>query len=263
MVRTCLRSLQTIFLLGVVLGAGRAALCQVDNHFSAPGIDVTVNSVVRVGTANPALMEVNLAYSFADKDSVWLEGIGQVPATGTLHYCISSPQLVFRTAKRGNELARIPLHQTGFHAAPPDGEPFPSTAFTDSSWLQDGAPLLLDKALPNGTNALINGFRDNAPAPGVLAIPCRMDDEGCIVTHWSSITAPTANVKVQLSLMVIYTAPNPKSMAVKTLFLCRDAFQASSTWNYKLSENSMSVCRTGLTKYRNILNTSLAGVPKS
>jgi hypothetical protein len=234
MVRTYLRSLQTVFLLAVVLGAGRTALCQVGNQFNAPGADVTVNSVVRIGTAEPALMEIDLAYSFGGKDSVWLQGIGEVPAAGTLHYCVRSPQLVFRAAKKGKELARVPLSQTGFHGAPPDGEPFPSTASTNSSWLPDGAPLWLNKALPNGTNALINGFRDNAPAPGVLAIPCRIDDEGCIVTHWSSITSPTANVKVELSLMVIYTAPNPKSMAVKTLFLCRDAFQASSTWNYKL-----------------------------
>jgi hypothetical protein len=238
-------------------------LGQGENRFSAPGVDVTANSVVRIGTTEPALMEIDLAYSFAGKDSVWLQGIGQVPATGTFHYCINSRQIVFRTAKKGKEIARVPLSQTGFHAAPPDGEPFPSTASTESSWLPDGAPLSLNKALPKGTIALINGFRDNAPAPGVLAIPCRIDDEGCIVTHWSSITSPTANVKVELSVMVIYTAPNPESMAVKTLFLCRDAFQASSTWNYKLSESSMSVCRTGLINYRNILNKSLAGVPNS
>ena len=195
------------------------------------GVDVTSAVKVFVAKDTPGLL-VAYRYDFRGRQTVYIKGIGTVPARGEFEYLTRESTLEVRDAPGGTVLATVPLKETVIVAAkpplnfvPPDSA-FPS-AFREDTWqspapLQDRVntvlrkyfaymphdenkvtytvttftPLQVEK-LPSGTTAqvaLLISF-PHGPAPGQYAFRVRsLVHEGRAL---SDDTRPTSNQTIQ------------------------------------------------------------------
>ena len=56
--------------------------------------------------------DVAYQYSFDDRDSVFIQGLGLVPASGSFRYTASTPELKFLSARDGSPILEVALAQT-------------------------------------------------------------------------------------------------------------------------------------------------------
>ncbi len=116
--------------------------------------EVDIRSAVKVfvGTDTPALRVV-YRYDFRDRQTVYINGLGMVPAHGEFEYLTREPSLQVRDAPGGALLAEVPLKETIVVAAraplnrvpaekdfPPD---FRSDAWTSQHSLQERLNVVL------------------------------------------------------------------------------------------------------------------------
>jgi hypothetical protein len=251
------------FSMWLALQAGGGGAPEV-NHFKSSTANVDASSVKQiVGTL---YVTVELSWSFANRTSVWLEGIGTVPAVGQLKYSTATTMAHFKSAKGGAELAMVPLSAAGSIQGPPGGAPFPPTI--GNLWTLDATPIQGGVALPAGVLSLAKELGSDTPPDlkGLNMTPCRPDDEGCIVSEWTRISAPGANIQVDLSLMITYVpvtvtknGKRQQGEQVKLFYTARQAFLTGSQFT-DLSEQSKSLRDERIRGYRKVLTKSVGAL---
>lgn len=117
---------------------------------------VDLTSVVKVLLAKDAPgFSIAYDYNFPQRSSVYLKGLGMVPASGSFRYLTTDTNVEFRDAPGGAILASVPLQETVVVASKPpllltpqNGE-FPDSAQTfiwdSSNPLQERAEAVLNK----------------------------------------------------------------------------------------------------------------------
>lgn len=192
------------------------------------GYLVTVLSVVSTqDSEGRTLYNVSYSYKFSDRASVYVDGLGTLPASGMFKYLTALPRLTFRESAGGPLLVTIPLKETiksmggggvefppasSFAAAPSRyGEWSSSTSFARH------AMRVLDKYFVSGYEAF----------------PC--DDRQCYRTTFRVIPLPR-NRKVKVA--VIISRPSPESGVPDSFRLQYRAYQktGSGLWDEEIEE---------------------------
>jgi hypothetical protein len=103
-----------------------------------PAVDVTSAVKVLVARDTPALL-VAYRYDFRGRQTVYIKGLGVVPARGEFEYITQEPRVHVRTAPDGAVLADVPLKETVIVAAKPPLNAIPGEAefppgFRSDTW---------------------------------------------------------------------------------------------------------------------------------
>lgn len=85
---------------------------QTANVARGQNYEVRVTRVVGFSTGEAAAMSVDFDYEFVGRETVYVKGIGLVPASGSLKYLTLDGRLEFRESAGGAVLATVPLSET-------------------------------------------------------------------------------------------------------------------------------------------------------
>lgn len=181
--------------------------------------------------------EVTISYDFPGRQTVWLQGIGSLPSKGRLSYDVRGRRIEFRTAKGGVLLGYRTI--TSYSQTPETGSLYPPTT-------QFGGPqlpvLVLPLALPQATAFVMNLLGNEGEPFRLSFTACRPDDDGCIVSQWTTITNPTEHMQAQISVMLTYAADrsNRGATVIKVFYVGRQAYRGGSEWSSSLNDSVRS-----------------------
>jgi hypothetical protein len=199
------------------------------------GARVNVVKAVPRGTTERPIFDLQLSYAFPQRSNVWLQGIGTVPASGQLTYTLRLADVVFAESEKGKILATVPVKPTEIQQTPALGDPYASTSL-GTGWILDGEPIKSPIGREEAWNFIERGLRDvynqyTAPTP------CRPDDQGCLLTEWTSITKPAEWLQGEMAVMVTYAqvSSKPLTTSMKVYYLPRQApIGEKVRWDYKV-----------------------------
>jgi hypothetical protein len=196
---------------------------------------VTITRAVPRGNARTPIFDVQLSYSFKQRPTVWLRGIGLLPGEGKVEYTIRGTELVFSDREKGQTLARVPVKATEIEQTPATGDTYASTVIA-SGWTLDAAPVLAPVSLAQAPSLLLQRLSDTY---GQYAgpTPCRPDDQGCLLTQWISITPPAAWTQAQMAVMMTYTGEpsRTRTTSIRIYYQARQApVGEKEHWDYKI-----------------------------
>lgn len=204
------------------------------NHYASSGARVDVLEAIPV-SGNPSLSRIHLQYCFEGFTTVWLQDVGTVAPSGDLHYAVRRDVILFRASKGGQQLASVPLKATKVEQLPPEsGREFPPVT-DNGSWARAGSDLISSASIGAIKQALFDGLW----AQKITVMSCRLEDEGCLLSHWIRITPPTENRQVDIGLMVILTTEDPPGQrkTVSLRYLSREGYRGDPIWSDSVSES--------------------------
>jgi len=165
--------------------------------------NVQVKSVVKVLLARdtPGL-SIAYDYDFPQRSSVYLKGIGVVPAKGSFRYLTADTQLEFRDAPGGAVIFTTPLHETVVVAAKPPllttprDDEFPDSAQT---FIWDSS-----RSLPERAETVLNKYFHYTPTSD-----CR--EVAYLRTTFTPVELKNAapGVKAQVALRISFPCTPP------------------------------------------------------
>jgi hypothetical protein len=208
-----------------------------DNRFSAPGKEVTVLTANPRGSAKKPLFDVTVAYKFEGRNSVWLQGVGTLPASGETEYSLRGSRIVFFDKKGGNRLATLDVAATEVKQSPPLGNPYPSTV---QGWtaVHPARVAIGSIGVWDSLVKTLNEVYDQRMG----STPCRPDDEGCLLTQWTTVSAPVDLKQVQMSVMITYAiteTTHRKALSLKIFYILRQAPVGEALhWDYQIDEST-------------------------
>lgn len=256
---TC-RRLLTRVLLVLVTGAllGTAAHCFAQaGRYAQPSAQVDIASAVPIPGGDERHFKVDVTYAFNGRNTVWLQGIGDLPAAGTIRYIVQDQTLIFRETKTGVVLASVAFQPTIIAQQPDMGNPFPPSVIQGAGWQQD-APIMVLPVKVSSAALKLPDILENKTSSHLSFTPCRPDDDGCILSEWVQLTSPAENTQVQLGLMLVYS---PASISGKTTlkiyYVGRQALLGGSTFSYVLNSTSLAKCATAVRGFRTVISANL------
>ena len=194
---------------------------------------------------------------FEGRDTIWLNGIGDLPAVGTIHYVVQGQTVVFRNAKSGRVLANVHFEPTSISQGPEMGNPFPPSVIQGGGWQQDAPSMILPVSAPQATLRLAD-ILSNRSIPHLSFTPCRPDDDGCILSEWVPLTSPSENMQVQISLMLVYSPGlTPNKTALKVFYVGRQGLLGGSNFSYTLNSASLNKCASAVRSFRHTISTNM------
>jgi hypothetical protein len=204
---------------------GRAQRTAEANHASGNGWKIDVLEAKQLGSSGYA---VQISYSFANRQNVWLRGIGVVSPSGELTYFVRGRALEFRTKKNGAVLANVQIKATVIEQSLPDSERYPPiTEGGNVKWSEDSPDLIFHSQLQVIPQQLAEALKEL----NTLPTPCHQYDEGCLLIPWTRITPPAANIQAQISLQLIFKeAPDHRNVIVKLLYAGQKGYIGGNTW---------------------------------
>jgi len=189
---------------------------------------VHVKSVIEKSTsADKVVYDIAYSYDFKGRDTVYVEGLGTVPAKGMFRYMTSGRKLAFRQFASGPVIANVWLEETtaiagnGSTDLPKDSD-FPQF-FRSSTWVApptfpEAAVKVIQKYFPSGYDAR---------------------QEGQVIyymTTYSSLTVADGNLRSQIAVRISqpYDRDNRDSNKFNyhIQFVARDRPRLSDTWRY-------------------------------
>ncbi len=189
---------------------------------------VMVLSVVRMhDSEGRTLYNVNYVYKFSTRDSVYVDGVGTLPAGGAFKYLTAVPRLTFRETASGTVLVTVPLRETMKSMGGGDVEFPPVSSFTASpsrygEW-------------SSGVSFPRHAMRvlDKYFVSGYEAFAC--EDRQCYRTTFRVMPLPR-NRKVKVA--VVISRPSPESGVPDSFRLQYKAYQktGSGLWEAELEQ---------------------------
>jgi len=253
--QTSLR-LAVLLCLGVSLTAsapGQAAISPRGATAQSAKLTVAV-PLPTTSAATPATV-VDVKYDFAGRDEVWLDGIGAIPASGDLNYILRAKQMTFREKRGGTVLQTLQATPTGVDM---DVAPalFPDTTTVDN-WTKYAVQLPLNKRTQDVPSILFQLAGDPQTPVQLSLSPCRPDDDGCVVSKWERITARSAPIQIDFSVMITYkpsgTTASPATLA-NIYYTARQGFLgAGGNPNADPSPDTINVCRQKMKAFEDLL----------
>jgi hypothetical protein len=217
-----------------------------------PGASVTISSALPRGTAEEPVFELKLSYGFDKRSTVWLQGVGAVPASGELRYTLRGASVVFTEDKGGPTLASVLVAPTEIRQTPPQGNPYASTA---AGWLLDGARIVAPVPIERAWNFLEQSLRDTYGVY-VAPTPCRPDDSGCLLTQWTTITRPSDWTQAQMAVMIVYADDASKQSSLKVYYIARQAPVGDKVnWDDKIDEQTRALVTAKVSALRTRLSS--------
>jgi hypothetical protein len=221
------------------------------------GARVNVVKAVPRGTTERPIIDLRLSYAFPQRSNVWLQGIGTVPASGELSYTLRLADVVFAESEKGKILASVPVKPTEIQQTPALGDPYASTSL-DAGWLLDGEPITAAIETKGAWNFIERSLRDvyngyTGPTP------CRPDDQGCLLTQWTSITKPMEWLQGEMAVMVTYAklSNKPPTTSLKVYYLLRQApIGQKGHWDYKVDPEIRKIALNKIVALRTRLSGS-------
>jgi hypothetical protein len=251
-----------IFLFAIVqFLAGEMRYCAAEaTHYATPGVQVDITSAVPLRGGDKPLFEIEMKYAFDGRNTVWLEGIGDLPAVGAIHYVVQDHTLIFREAKNGKIMATVPFERTDTPQGPDMGNPFPPSIIQGVGWRQDLPTMVLPATAPQ-VALMLPDILGNKARPQLSFTPCRPDDEGCILSEWVPITSPSEYMQVQIGLMLILSSSpgHPGETKIKVYYVGRQGLLGSKDYSYVLNSSSLSKCASAVRTFRNTISTNFHG----
>jgi len=222
------------------------------NKFTSPGSDVTVVVADPHGSTRNPVFDVKISYKFDAMRSVWLQGVGKLPASGEVSYVLRGSWLAFFDKKNGNRLASVKVAAIGVKQSPALGDPYPSTA---QGW---SAVHPLSVAIDEvGAWDSFKKTLDTVYSREMGSTPCRPDDDGCLLTQWTSITAPADLMQMQMAVMMTYresTTQGGHALSVKIFYMLRQApIGEGLHWDYQVDDSTRQVGLARLKKLQDAL----------
>lgn len=202
------------------------------------GVSLTFERAIPRGGEKRPRYDLRFTYRFEKRSTVWLQGVGVVPASGNLELTLQGDKLVFQARRRGGVLASIPVKPTEVQQTPPTGSPYASTA-PGEKWLQDGAAIVAPIPPEQSWNLLAEKLQETY-GKYVGPTPCRPDDGGCLLTQWTTLTAPNDILQVQMAVMIVFANAGGKA-SFKIYYQGRQALIGEKqSWDSTLDEKSRS-----------------------
>jgi hypothetical protein len=202
-----------------------------------------------------------MSYDFPGRSTVWLQGIGSLPPKGNLSYIVQGKRVVFRTAKGSTLLASLGVIPTYVAQLPEAGSLFPPPTTYGNTWVHDLPNLEMPLTVPQATSFVMDLLGKPGNPQRFSFTPCRPDDEGCILSQWTTITNPGEHIQAQFSVMLTYAQDKSKGKGVtvvKVFYIGRQAYQGGSEWSSSLNDHIRSLLLDRVTNMR----TSLSNLPK-
>lgn len=221
---------------------------------AAQGADynVKVRSVIaRSSTAdNKVVYEITYDYEFKGRDSVYVKGLGTVPAKrGGVTYLTSEPQLEFRGSAGGELIVSVPLQETaatqGGGAADLPQEADFSAAFRTGTWrhpvtFHESASRAIEKYFPFGYEARQKG------------------QVNYYVTTYRNLTIPGGTLRSQIAVMLSQPYDGgAHGFTYRVQFVVRDRPRMSTTW--RVGEQVSEQTKSATAEFINSLLAELAG----
>jgi hypothetical protein len=159
-------------------------------------LTVDVKRVLSYGTDLNPLFEITLTYSFDNRKTIWIRGLGTVPATAELSYFLAAKELEFREGPKGTHLVTVPLTPTFFPAA--SGPQFPGI----SDFHNPGPKRTSNKSLDDVTTAILAALKDFANIPP-KSCPIPFEDN-CLLTAWVTVSTVPKPLEGQVAVMITF-----------------------------------------------------------
>lgn len=196
---------------------------------------VTVSMLIEVPTPEGLLFRVTYQYDFPGRDTVFIDGVGTMPARGELTYLLSGQSVRFLDAFGGRVLHTAPLDDpirlmgggTGTGADLPRETDFPE-AYRQGRWagtrpFADVVITVLDKYFPRGYRAYRRADRQN------------------FLTMFA--TLPPVSDRVSAAVAVLVSAPaeaNPNDVVFTMQFYGRER-RSRTDWREDLGADTEAV----------------------
>jgi hypothetical protein len=239
--------------LGVMLGTASTCCAQQPavpaNSARGPHFAVDVKRALSYGSdANP-LYELTIAYSFDDEKTLWIRGLGTVPAKAELVYFSSAKEVEFRETPKGPHLVSVPIRATFFPAA--SGPQFPSV----SDFHNPGAKQTSHKPLADVTTTLLAALTDFGNGP---PRSCPLFEDNCLLTAWTSLPLAGRYLQGQVAVMITFipvesTAPGGPKTQIIVAPEERETLIGSGVW-HEASEPVRVAAKEKLTKLADVVN---------
>jgi hypothetical protein len=226
------------------LGKSRADEVQTPdavNKAQEPNYSVKVTKVIeRTTPENRVVYQISYDYEFKGRTTVYVKGIGVVPAKGQFSYMTSEAQLEFRESMTGPVITTVQLEET-IRTQGSDSTEFPEESkfpnfFRSGTWTQPATfPIatvkVIQKYFPSGytarqtgqVNSFITTYRN-------LQVPNPNNDV--------NIT----NLRSQIALVVSQPYdPSGNGFTYRIQFVARDRPRLSTTWRYGDERNGATI----------------------
>lgn len=192
-----------LYACGFICCAQDAVVSSNSAHSSHFKVEVT--RVVSYGSDVLPLFEVTLTYSFDSQQTVWLKGLGVLPAKATLSYFATTKELEFRDSPRGGSLVAIPLRSTFFPAIA--GPIFPAI----SDFHNPGPKRVSVKSLEEITKAVLDALGAVANLPP-KSCPAPWEDN-CLITAWITLPNVSKPLEGQVAIMITFVPKETRGKA--------------------------------------------------
>ncbi len=197
--------------------------------------DVKLNAAVEVPTDDGVVYRVTYEYSFPNRDTVYVNGVGTVSAQGKLAYLCSGDEIRFLDSFGGQTLRIIkiedPIQLMGGDAPDlPKESDFPE-AYRQGRWAGDRsfamvALAVLDHFFPNGYRAY------------------RRAEEQQFLTTFASLPELSKRIRTQVAVLVSSSAgADPKNVVFTVRFSARER-RSHDEWRSQLSEKTQAAVQT-------------------
>jgi hypothetical protein len=223
------------------------------NAAQGDNYSVKVKSVIARSSPadNKVVYEINYGYEFKGRDSVYVKGIGIVPAKRDgVSYLTSETELEFRESAGGAVIVSVPLQETivtqggGVTELPQETE-F-STAFRTGVWkrpvtFHENASRVIGKYFPFGYVAR------------------NKEQVNYYVTTYRNLVIPGGTLRSQISVMVSQPYDSgANGFTYRVQFVVRDRPRMSTTW--RIGEQVSEQTKTAVAEFiNNLINELSAG----
>ena len=208
--------------IAILVGVGSAA---------ATEGNVKLSSAVEVLTDDGVVYRVAYEYSFPNRDTVYIDGVGTVPAQGRLAYLSSGDVIQFFDSFGGQTLRTVeiedPIQFMGGDAADlPRESDFPE-GYRQGRWAGD-MPFamvvlkVLDRFFPNGYRAY------------------RRAEQQHFLTMFATLPVVSKRVRAKVALLVSSPAvANPRNVTFTVQFSARER-RSHSEWRNQLGDKTQA-----------------------
>ena len=193
--------------------------------------DVKLGNAVEVPTTDGTLYKVAFEYAFRDRDTVYIDGVGTVPARGRLGYLTSGNSIRFLDSFGGKPLRVVPIvdpiQMMGSEATDlPKETAFPE-GYRQGTWISDrpfavAALEVLDRFFPNGYRAY------------------RRAERQFFLTTFAALPPLDDRLTAQVAVLVSSPADaDPRNVRFTMQFVARER-RSHTEWRESLGEKTQS-----------------------
>ena len=219
--------LTRIMLLGLTATAAANAVAQTPR--------VTVTRLLELPTSQGKAVSLAYTYSFPGRQSVYIKGVGTVPASGSFEYLSMDRRLEFRDASDGSVLLHVPLNNPekllGRETTdvPSNGE-FPAAA-RNGRWTGPGSfPVHAERVLSRSFS--------------FGSVVSEVDGQVMRTTTYHAIDVPASPLKVNVAVKVTYPAAPKRTGHAFSLHVLVKERRSRSEWRPAESEDALRAVET-------------------